>query len=100
MMINELLCRYWSDPEVWKELEEPYLAYAMIDEATGLPGDYANVTVPSNWRIQLDVNTANLLHLELHGASSPYEHTRTELEVLDDKRSQSNCSRRVSSVRA
>lgn len=50
---------------MWETL--PSQIRPRLDPATGMPAAGADVSIPSDWRIELDTNTLQLGHLELDG---------------------------------
>ncbi|NJP12266.1 MAG: hypothetical protein HC866_24675 [Leptolyngbyaceae cyanobacterium RU_5_1] len=64
---------------MWQDLPPELLLLAKLDNQTGLPGTGANLTIPSSWSVQLDMDTAELWHLELQGALTFSEEQATSL---------------------
>lgn len=58
-------CRSWSDPAIWQSL--PEATRPALDPTTGQPAAGASVSIPPEWVVELDMDTAPLRHLKLDG---------------------------------
>lgn len=64
-IITGTRCRRWSDPAIWQSL--PEATRPALDPTTGQPAAGASVSIPAEWVVELDMDTAPLRQLNLNG---------------------------------